>query len=212
MVKVYRKHVTVAIIFTCVTVLMFALVSWGITQGPTTYSSGETNTLTPSSVSTGVLLYDEGAERVDITLEYFPEEEFDIWLVDDAHWDIRDSQGEPDPWLRHGIAGAGVIEWSVSASEFEGNLLLVEENEYYGQRGTFANSTTINYDWEITTRSIENPMESNATWGMFGFLVLAVVLLALQNYVPHETFQDFSELYPDFPESVDVAEVESEGT
>jgi hypothetical protein len=208
MVKVYRHHVTRAIVLLCAIVVVFAILSWGLTQAPTSYWNVETDTLRPNGVVSKGLRYEEDAERVEITIEYFTDTEFDVWLVDSAEWNMSYAFSGPGPWLRHAVAGEDVVEWTVRAREFEGELRLVEENKWYGDRGSKGNGTEVNYDWEITTRSIVNPMESTATWIMIGLLVLAVVMLAWEYYLPHQTFPEFRDLYPDFPESMETSDVE----
>ncbi|UCC92508.1 MAG: hypothetical protein JSW25_07520 [Thermoplasmata archaeon] len=204
MVRIYRHQVAKAIVVVCVVASLLTLLSWGLTQAPESYRNMNTDWLEPGMVSSGALRYDDRAEVVTISIEYFTEQEFDVWLVDDEEWDIMDAiPFSPGPWLRHGVAGAGVIEWTVSADEFEGRLLLVEEHNWYGMRGPGLNGSRINYDWEITTSSVVNPLESVSTWAVFGLIVLAVALLAWMTRLTYETIPDFTDLYPDFSASVE---------
>jgi hypothetical protein len=211
MVRIFRHHITKAIIIVCVVAMMFGFVSWGMTQLPTRYWNVDTDTLRPNGIVSRGVDYDDRAERVDITIEYTTDGEFDVWLVDSSEWNMSYAFSGPGPWLRHGVAGDDAVEWTVSANEFEGELRLVEENSWYGERGSLFNGTTVSYDWQVTTVSIVNPMENIATWIMIAFLVVAVVLLAWEFSLPNEVRRTFSDLYPDFPESMKTAEVDPDG-
>jgi len=201
--KIYREHVATFVVVLCAIALLLTMVSYLDTQtNRTTVSNVDQQTLRSREMSSSRLNYNEGAAIVNIVIEYTTDGEFDVWLVDDEGFDLSDSLFGIDPWLRHGIAGTGDIEWSVSADEFEGNLLLVEENTGIGERGSSFNGTTINYDYRITTRSIEDPMENGFTWALLAIIVLAIVLLALEIFLPRKEVMDFRKLYPDFPNSM----------
>ena len=211
--KVFREQVVKVAVIICVFALLFTFVSFLDTQWSTNTSwNVDQRDLSPMGVSSRGLDYDDRADRVDITISYTTDGEFDVWLVDDAVWNMSSAFSGPGPWLRHGIASNEDIEWSISADEFEGELRLVEENSFYGERGSLFNGTTVNFDWRITTRSVVDPMKSPVTYLALAILVLAVLVLAWAMFLPREGVRDFDELYPDFPNSLSTDESEPRGT
>lgn len=193
-----RNRMLAITVVVCVMALLVTLISFLMTQMTTnTYSNVDPESLGPMSSTSQNLLYEDGAELVEITLTYDTDDEFDVWLVDDAAPGDRPSPFGIDSWVRHGVAGTGDIEWTVSADEYDGTLRIFEENSYIGERGSLFGGSTVTYDRTVRTRSVFNPMESYSTWVVLGFVVLAVILLAWAMVLPREVVRDFSELYPE---------------
>ena len=205
--KVYRNGVGAMVVVVCSVTLLFLMVSYIDTNIEYSISNAETRTLDANDTWQHRPLLDERAERVDIRVEYFTDQTFEVWLVDSGTWNRSQEQTGPVEWLGHGIAGEGVIEWSVSSEQFEEDLLIVQESMDWGQIGSFNETAEeARYDWEMTVRSIVNPMDSNATWAMLFFIGLSVVLLFLVAFLPREEVPDFKDLYPDYPDSLNPAE------
>ncbi len=195
--KVFRQHLLALAVILSVLALLFTFISFLSTQrATTTYWNVNRESMRSGEMSWSDLDYVQGADLVDITVSFDTDGEFDVWLVDDAKWDGPGYPYDVGTWLRHGIAGAGDLEWTVSAPEFEGNLVLVEENMAFGDRGSLFNGTTVNYDWRITTRSMIDPMVSPFTWMAIILIVAAAAMLAWSRFLPAEEVRDFNELYP----------------
>lgn len=202
--KIYRNGVGPIVVAVCSVTLLLLMVSYIDTNIEYSSSNAETRTLDDNDTWRHQPLLDERAERVDIKVEYFTDQTFEVWLVDSAIWNRSQEKTGPVEWLGHGIAGEGMIEWSVSGEQFEEDLLIVQESMDWGQIDSF-DADEARYDWEMTVRSIVNPMDSNATWAMLFLIGLSIVLLVLVAFLPREEVPDFKDLYPDYPDSLSPA-------
>ena len=201
--RVYREHLAIFVVVVCVFALLFTMISYFDIQLDWVVRNAETETLDSNEAQWTSLTYDGRAETVEFRVEYFSDQEFDLWLMDSEEWNVTDRSTGPEQWFGHGIAGTGVHEWTVSIDDLEGNLILVEESRPYGDRGPFGDDIQeANFDWEITVNNIINPMETTFTWIALSLLGLALVLLAVANYLPREKIADFTDLYPEFPGSM----------
>lgn len=200
--KVYREQLAKLVVVLCLIALMLTLISYFDTQGERTIRNMETETLDSNTAQWSPVLFDDRADIVKLRVEYFSDQEFDLWLMDSEDCDNTDRLTGPEQWYGHGIAGTGVHEWTVSIDDLEGDLVLVEESRPYGEREPFGDDNPeANFDWEMNVKSIANPMESTFTWIMFIIVGLVLVLLAVANYLPREKIADFADLYPEFPGS-----------
>ena len=210
--RLYREQVVKLAVVVCLMAVLFTTASYLATQWNTvTYMNVDPDSMDPMMVTSRGIRYDDRAERVEITLSYSTDEEFDVYLVDDAEWNMTYAFLGPGPYLRHGIAGNEDVEWTVDADEFEGDLRLVEENSFYGRRGSMFNGTTVNYDWRITTRSVVDPLRSPFTILALALIATAAALLAWATSLPMEGVHEFSQLYPDFPGSLSTGRVGPRG-
>jgi hypothetical protein len=201
--RLYRTHLTRLSVVVCVFALLSVFVSYGLTFDPLRYSNANLETLDSDSMQWSRVLLGDRTGRIEVRVEYVTDHEFDIWLMDSADWNRTARVDGPETWLGHGIAGTGVDEWTVSLDDLEGDLILVEESKVYGERGAFGNNVlATSYDYEISVRSVINPMESFATWMMLSLVGLAGMLLVSAMFLPREELVDFMDLYPGFPTSM----------
>jgi len=207
--RIYSENVAKVVVVLCIFLFIFVMISYIDTQVGTTWTDMGPETLSDERCLWIRFGFDERAERVELSVEYFTDQEFEVWLVDSEDWNWSNSRTGPTEWLGHGIAGHGVIEWSVSTDGIDGSLMLIRETMDWGQLGNLPeNVTEVEYNWDMSIRSVVNPIDSGVTIVMFLLVGLAVVLLAWAWYLPPEEVPDFMDLYPDFPESMRTREGE----
>lgn len=207
--RIYREHVVKLVVLFCAMALIATLISFIDTQTGNTWSTATTRTIDDGSSPRMTINFDPRAERVEIVLDHTTDHAFEVWLVDSArlNWSFPFGTPRPDEWLGHGIAGEGTIRWSVSTEDIEDELILIRETEDWGQlKGLPDNVTEARYDWTISIRSVVNPIDSGFTMAMVVLVVISVILLQWEWYLPNEQVPDFKDLYPDFPETMRTRE------
>lgn len=131
---------------------------------------------------------EEEAEWMDIRLDYRADEEFDVWLCLSS--DIGDMSPfilGPPRHIRHGVAGSEPVEWSVDMDEVgNAGLTIVEDNMFWGARGTMTGSDTIYYTGEREYSSRIDPMNTTAYWVAISLLVATGLVVAYFLYLPRE--------------------------